>query len=256
MIFSKSRPVKIVLVGTGGTGGYIVPQLYRLLYALDRPIRVILCDGDLVEEKNLGRQNFIEADLGKNKAMVLAERYSNAFGIETSYIPQYVEDEEMLEELLEAGFPVETAVQMMNTALVTGREEVKFCTLDVCLFDLYQGSCEFVKAGASATFIKRKKEVEKIESTTLPIGVVQNIELDREERNLESGEYVIMVTDGVMDALPEGSQEEKLVEFIRETDIVNPTEFARGILSQVLKSSGGMPMDDMTVLVIGIWGLS
>ena len=163
---------------------------------------------------------------------------------------------EMLEELLEAGFPVETAVQMMNTALVTGREEVKFCTLDVCLFDLYQGSCEFVKAGASATFIKRKKEVEKIESTTLPIGVVQNIELDREERNLESGEYVIMVTDGVMDALPEGAQEEKIVEFIRETDIVNPTEFARGILSQVLKSSGGMPMDDMTVLVIGIWGLS
>ena len=163
---------------------------------------------------------------------------------------------EMLEELLEAGFPVETAVQMMNTALVTGREEVKFCTLDVCLFDLYQGSCEFVKAGASATFIKRKKEVEKIESTTLPIGVVQNIELDREERNLESGEYVIMVTDGVMDALPEGTQEEKIVEFIRETDIVNPTEFARGILSQVLKSSGGMPMDDMTVLVIGIWGLS
>ena len=163
---------------------------------------------------------------------------------------------EMLEELLEAGFPVETAVQMMNTALVTGREEVKFCTLDVCLFDLYQGSCEFVKAGASATFIKRKKEVEKIESTTLPIGVVQNIELDREERNLESGEYVIMVTDGVMDALPEGAQEEKIVEFIRETDIVNPTEFARGILSQVLKSSGGMPMDDMTVLVIGIWCLS
>lgn len=127
---------------------------------------------------------------------------------------------------------------------------------NVCLFDLYQGSCEFVKAGASATFIKRKKEVEKIESTTLPIGVVQNIELDREERNLESGEYVIMVTDGVMDALPEGAQEEKIVEFIRETDIVNPTEFARGILSQVLKSSGGMPMDDMTVLVIGIWGLS
>ena len=58
----------------------------------------------------------------------------------------------------------------------------------------------------------------------------------------------------MMDALPEGAQEEKLVEFIRETDIVNPTEFARGILSQVLKSSGGMPMDDMTVLVGGIYG--
>ena len=80
---------------------------------------------------------------------------------------------EMLEELLEAGFPVETAVQMMNTALVIGREEVKFCTLDVCLFDLYRGSCEFVKAGAAATFIKKKDKVEKIVSTTLPIGVIQ-----------------------------------------------------------------------------------
>ena len=256
MIFSKSRPVKIVLVGTGGTGGYIVPQLYRLLYALDRPIRVILCDGDLVEEKNLGRQNFIEADLGKNKAMVLAERYSNAFGIETSYIPQYVEDEEMLEELLEAGFPVETAVQMMNTALVIGREEVKFCTLDVCLFDLYRGSCEFVKAGAAATFIKKKEKVEKIVSTTLPIGVIQNIEIDREVCDLESGDYVVMVTDGVLDALPAKEQEEQMIDIIQNTNIVNPTEFARSILSEVLKYSGEMPLDDMTILVIGLWGVS
>lgn len=37
MIFSKSRPVKIVLVGTGGTGGYIVPQLYnRYLHRYDK----------------------------------------------------------------------------------------------------------------------------------------------------------------------------------------------------------------------------
>ena len=30
---------------------------------------------------------------------------------------------EMLEELLRAGFPVETAISMMNTALVMGRED-------------------------------------------------------------------------------------------------------------------------------------
>ncbi len=64
---------------------------------------------------------------------------------------------EMLEELLEAGFPVETAVQMMNTALVIGREEVKFCTLDVCLFDLYRGSCEFVKAGAEQQHLSKRR---------------------------------------------------------------------------------------------------
>ena len=52
---------------------------------------------------------------------------------------------EMLEELLEAGFPIITAIQMMNTALVIGREEVRFSTIDVSLFDLYSGTCEFVK---------------------------------------------------------------------------------------------------------------
>jgi stage II sporulation protein E len=159
---------------------------------------------------------------------------------------------EMLEELLEAGFPVETAVQMMNTALVTGREEVKFCTLDVCLFDLYQGSCEFVKAGASATFIKRKKEVEKIESTTLPIGVVQNIELDREERNLESGEYVIMVTDGVMDALPQMDAEEMIKDYLLQSETENAKELARSLLNYVLQSDRQQARDDMTVLVGGM----
>ena len=163
---------------------------------------------------------------------------------------------EMLEELLEAGFPVETAVQMMNTALVIGREEVKFCTLDVCLFDLYRGSCEFVKAGAAATFIKKKDKVEKIVSATLPIGVIQNIEIDREVCDLESGDYVVMVTDGVLDALPAKEQEEQMIDIIQNTNIVNPTEFARSILSEVLKYSGEMPLDDMTILVIGLWGVS
>ena len=63
---------------------------------------------------------------------------------------------EMLEELLEAGFPVETAVQMMNTALVIGREEVKFCTLDVCLFDLYRGSCEICKGGRGRNIYQKR----------------------------------------------------------------------------------------------------
>ena len=78
---------------------------------------------------------------------------------------------EMLEEMLEAGFPVKTAIQMMNTALVIGRDEVHFSTVDVSLFDLYNGTCEIVKAGAAVTFIKRKTGIEEVVSATLPIGV-------------------------------------------------------------------------------------
>ena len=100
MKFSQICPVKIVQLGAGGTGGYIAPHLYRLLYSLNRPVRYIICDGDVVEEKNLVRQNFISADLGENKAQVLAERYSTVFGMETEYVPSFVEDEARLKELL------------------------------------------------------------------------------------------------------------------------------------------------------------
>ena len=160
---------------------------------------------------------------------------------------------EMLEELLGAGSPVKTAVQMMNTALVIGREEVRFCTVDVTLFDLYEGACEFVKAGAAATFLKRQGEVEIIRSATLPIGVLQDIEIDTETRRLESGDYVIMVTDGVMDALPAGEQDVLMCTFIQDTDILNPRELAHHILGRVLEWSGEVPLDDMTVLVAGLW---
>jgi PRTRC genetic system ThiF family protein len=102
MIFSKERPVKIVQLGAGGTGGHIAPHLYRLLYSLERPVRFIICDGDVVEQKNLVRQNFIEADLGENKAKVLAERYSSVFGLETEYVPGFVETEDALTKLVQA----------------------------------------------------------------------------------------------------------------------------------------------------------
>lgn len=100
MNFSLTRPVKIVMLGAGGTGAHIAPHLYRLLYALDRPVQFTICDGDIVEMKNLVRQNFTAADLGENKAKVLAERYSNVFGLETSYVPRFIEDEQTLLELL------------------------------------------------------------------------------------------------------------------------------------------------------------
>ncbi|MCF2554739.1 SpoIIE family protein phosphatase [Faecalicatena contorta] len=193
---------------------------------------------------------FLMADLpGGKKGVALSDGMGSgeeAFRESTMVV-------ELLEELLNAGFPVKTAVQIMNTALVIGREEVRFSTIDVSLFDLYSGTCEFVKAGASTTYLKREKEVEAIHSVTLPIGVIQDIEIETEVRELSSGDFVVMVTDGVVDALPPGRQDEMMSRFIMEADMQNPKEMAHYILGQVLECSQEVPVDDMTVLVVGIW---
>ena len=94
MKYSKTAPVKIIVLGAGGTGGYVIPHLYRIGFTTERGIQILVCDGDVVEEKNLIRQNFVHQDIGRNKAQVLAERYSAAFGIECEYIPRFIETEE------------------------------------------------------------------------------------------------------------------------------------------------------------------
>ncbi len=99
MKFSLERPVSIVMLGAGGTGGYAAPHIYRLIHTLNRPARFLVADGDIVEEKNLVRQNFIHADLGRNKAAVMAERYASAFGMEIAYLPEFIENEDALAAL-------------------------------------------------------------------------------------------------------------------------------------------------------------
>ena len=160
---------------------------------------------------------------------------------------------ELLEELLEAGFPEKTAIQMINTTLVMGREEIHYSTVDMTIFDLYSGECEIIKAGASSTFIRSKAGVEHLNSTSLPIGVINSIEIDSVRRQLEDGDFIIMVTDGVMDALPVGAQDLLLEPIIKGTAISNPKELAHHILQQVLSWTGREPEDDMTVLAVGIW---
>lgn len=160
---------------------------------------------------------------------------------------------ELLEELLDAGFPEKTAIQMINTTLVMGREEIHYSTVDMCVLNLYTGNLEILKAGASSTFLKKRKYSEHIYSTSLPIGVVYKIEIDSVKRQMEDGDFIIMVTDGIMDALPVGEQEFILETIIKGTNIVNPKELAQHILQQILNWTKEPPQDDMTVLVIGVW---
>lgn len=48
MKFPTDRPVKVVMLGAGGTGGYVAPYVFRLLHMLDRPARFVVCDGDIL----------------------------------------------------------------------------------------------------------------------------------------------------------------------------------------------------------------
>ena len=60
----------------------------------------------------------------------------------------------------------------------------------------------------------------------------------------------------VLDALPVGEQELIMKMIIEGTSITNPKEMAHHILEQVLECSGEIPLDDMTIMVVGMWSLA
>lgn len=100
-----------IIVGAGGNGGYLLPNLIRLIALQNRFLKIerrpehiiTIIDADTVEDKNLTRQNFIQSDVGKNKAEVMANRYGGAFGVEVSYIPEYLDSPKMLKKIVTQG---------------------------------------------------------------------------------------------------------------------------------------------------------
>lgn len=173
-----------------------------------------------------------------------------------SGIRAYKESErviDLLEQFLEAGFSKETAVRMINSGLLVRSDEQILSTIDMSSLDLYTGVCEFLKAGAATTFIRRENWVETIASTSLPAGVFHQSDLDCTAKKLYDGDMVIMVTDGVLDALPEAHQESLMKDIILEHSTGNPKELAAYILNRVLQYRSREPQDDMTVLVMGVF---
>lgn len=160
---------------------------------------------------------------------------------------------ELIEKFLEAGFRKETAIRMMNSAMVIQGEEGIFSTVDLAAMDLYTGKCEFYKIGAAATFIKRGTKVECISSGTLPAGMFHQLEIDRETRQLQDGDFIIQVTDGVLDDLHVASPEEAMQEILENIETNNPGQMAKQVLEHILLYTAGKVPDDMTVLAAGIW---
>ena len=87
----RDGPILAVLIGCGGSGSHIAQALARIAAHVRRPreqLRIVFCDGDIVEEKNVGRQLFTPADVGHNKAQVLASRFSALFGLAIEALPE------------------------------------------------------------------------------------------------------------------------------------------------------------------------
>ena len=201
--------------------------------------------GELISGDNYA---FLQKDTGK-VIMSLADGMGS--GMEACRESEKVI--ELLEQFLDAGFPQETAVRMINSCMLLQNSSQMYSTIDLCMIDLYNAGCDMIKYGAASTFIKRGNEIEVIRSTGVPAGMIQQAGYESMHRQLSAGSTVIMMTDGVLEYLPEEEREQKLAELIGRSESRNAREYAQRLMERVYLMQEFQAKDDMTILVGNIW---
>lgn len=156
----------------------------------------------------------------------------------------------LLEKFIEAGVESEQAIHLVNSALVLRSDLECSTTVDMVLIDEYTGIAEFFKAGAAATFILREGEVIKIEESSLPIGILNHVDIVSYKMQLQAGDVLIMITDGVLEDYGDRtSREITFKHFILEANTSSPEYIARFLMSKTKALLAGHQSDDMTIVV-------
>ena len=153
----------------------------------------------------------------------------------------------LLEQFLRAGVQADTALKTLNAALaLRSEEEGGFTTVDLLELDLFTGAAVLYKFGAAPTYLRRGTSVSRITGGALPAGLTdgERTAPDVTRLQLERGDLVVLVSDGVADARDDQWLRDALSAF----DGTSPKDLA---LTLVDGQDGGTgPSDDRTALVL------
>ncbi len=106
----------------------------------------------------------------------------------------------LLSRLLSAGFGFDSALKVVNSALLVKSNEESLATIDCASVDLFTGRVDLYKAGAPATFIVKGNSVTKCELSSMPAGILRGIEFAKRTAVLSRGNLIVMTSDGITEA--------------------------------------------------------
>ncbi|MGL5649605.1 MAG: stage II sporulation protein E [Clostridium sp.] len=157
---------------------------------------------------------------------------------------------DLVEKFIVSGFDINTALNAVNSIMTMKfDEDEKFSTLDMNRIDLYKGTIEFVKVGATSSFIKRGSEIIKISSNMPPFGLVDEIEVEKIEKKIKGGDIIITLSDGVLDVDKSKVGDTEWIESFLCNSGNDPKELAIELIEESKRLNNGSINDDMTVIV-------
>lgn len=151
-----------------------------------------------------------------------------------------------LSKILNSSCTKSTAFHILNH-IIRGKGEECSASVDLFELDLITGEGVFFKCGAAASYVKRDGSIFRIRSETAPLGLMKNIDAERIRVEVRSGDYIVMLSDGVSQSSEDSTW---LLELLNKPPKADIRDYADCILSAAVKNS--KTSDDMSVAVARI----
>lgn len=150
----------------------------------------------------------------------------------------------LISRLIRAGIGYSSAIRLINTSMRVKAWEESFATVDISIFNLCTGTLKIVKAGGSASYLVRGDQLKKLEATSLPIGIIQEINPATINVNLKPNDIIITASDGVVEEALESLR--KIA--INERDL-SAKDIAKKMVKIAKQFSEENHCDDITIII-------
>lgn len=154
---------------------------------------------------------------------------------------------ELLLLLLEAGYSRKQAITAVNGIMLNAQDGERFSTVDIADVDLWTGDVYSEKLGACASWLIRGNHMKKIDTSSLPLGIMEEAASTTVQYRLHSGDILILMSDGVSDVF---NDDDEMKIILEESLYIQPQRMADAILRNALLVTDGPPKDDMSVMVM------
>ena len=194
--------------------------------------------------------SYTTIELGAGKfAMAISDGMGNGKGAKE----ESMETLRLLQQILQTGIPEKVAIKSINSILALRTTDEMFATLDLAVIDLNNAFVRFLKIGSTPSFIKRGNQLLPIEASNLPMGIIQEFDVEIVSEQLMSEDVLIMMSDGIFEGPKHVENTDIwLKRKIREMETDDPQEIADLLLEEVIRTRSGEIEDDMTVVVTKI----
>ena len=154
----------------------------------------------------------------------------------------------IMSKLCRAGLSYDCSLQVVNSSLMIKSEDETMATLDVLDFNLFSGKLELLKAGACVTYIKKNSKLYKKDMSSLPVGILNEVQFAKEAITLSAGDMVLMVSDGVM----AGNTQYVEKIFMNHSSDDSMEELSQKIVEEAKKHRNDGHDDDITALALRV----